>query len=109
MCAYDPHFLRMALEAQNMVTVAEITLRSAMARKESRGCLREDHPFTDNDHWLKTVVARAASGKVSVATEDLPVNRYPVKPPPGKSIHPIWEAAIKKGLARLENGAIKWV
>lgn len=109
LCAYDPHFLRMAIEARNMVCLAEIMVRSALARKESRGYLREDYPYTDNESWLKWVVAERNGDKMEITTEDIPVKRFPVKPPEGKFVHPIWEAAIKKGLAKLENGAIRWV
>lgn len=109
LCAYDPHYLRMATEAKNMVTTAEIMLRSALARKESRGCLREDFPDTDNDHWLKSVVVRADGKGMTVDTVELPTARYPVQPPAGRHIHPIWNAAVKKGIAALEGGAITWV
>ncbi|MDZ4246448.1 MAG: FAD-dependent oxidoreductase [Dehalococcoidia bacterium] len=107
--AYDPHYLRMANEARNMVQTAEIVLRSALARKESRGILREDYPYTDNTNWMKWVLARESGGKVTVETADMPLNRYPLKPPAGRVLHPLWQAAIKTGNARLVDDVIQWV
>ena len=49
--AYDPHYLRMAVEAKNMLLCAECFLKAALAREESRGShLREDFPFSENQH-----------------------------------------------------------
>ncbi len=67
--AYDSHYLRMALEAQNMVFHAEIVLRSALARKESRISIREDYPYTDNSQWLKWIVARRNGSSIAIDTE----------------------------------------
>lgn len=61
--AYDPHYLRMAHEAQNMVLCAEMWLRSVLERKESRGSiLREDYPEVDNINWLKWITLKKVNG-----------------------------------------------
>jgi len=45
---YDPHYLRLVIEASNMVTCGELFLRAAPARMESRGShLREDRHETE--------------------------------------------------------------
>ncbi len=72
--ASDPHYLRLANEARNMVTCAEMYLRSTMERKESRGStIREDYPFIDNLNWLKWVVLKKDQDKMKVWTEDIPI------------------------------------
>lgn len=53
--AYDPHYLRMAHECQNLLLVAEMHLKTAILRMESRVALREDFPYTDNMNWLKWI------------------------------------------------------
>jgi succinate dehydrogenase/fumarate reductase flavoprotein subunit len=88
--AYDPHYLRMAIEASNMATCAELFLRAALKRAESRGShLREDFPETDNVDWLKWILLKKTSGKIQVATEDIPIETYPMKPKREKYAHPI--------------------
>ncbi len=59
--AKDPHELRLAHETRNMVLVAEMTLRSALFRTESRGMhYREDYPMRDDENWLCwTKIARS--------------------------------------------------
>lgn len=48
----EPH----GWELQNMLTVARLIVRSALAREESRGVhLRTDFPDTDNEHWRRRV------------------------------------------------------
>ncbi|NIN53586.1 MAG: succinate dehydrogenase/fumarate reductase flavoprotein subunit, partial [Nitrososphaeria archaeon] len=48
-----------ALELWNMLTVAEMTARSALLREESRGAhFRRDFPNTDNQKWLKNIMVR---------------------------------------------------
>ena len=88
--AYDPHYLRMAVEAAHMVTCAEMFLRSALLRTESRGShLREDFPEIDNINWLKWIVLSQAKGGIKVSTEDIPIEAYPVRPERKKYLHPI--------------------
>lgn len=91
--AYDPHYLRMALEASHMVTCAEMFLRAAILRTESRGShLREDHPKIDNMNWLKWIVLKQESGGIALSTEDIPLQGYPMKPEKRRYLHPVAEA-----------------
>ena len=42
-----------AIDAANMIDVAELIVHSSLERKESRGpFIRRDYPETDNEHWL---------------------------------------------------------
>jgi len=111
LCAYDPHYLRMAHEAANLVWVAEVSLRSAIFRKESRQALREDYPYIDNENWLKwTEVRNAGNGKMDITATDVPIDTYPFKPEiPGKALHLQWQLAEKAGIIKIENGEVKWV
>jgi succinate dehydrogenase / fumarate reductase flavoprotein subunit len=61
-----------ALEAPMALDVAEMVIRAALAREESRGAhFREDHPEED-EAWLKTVVvARGSDGGMGVSTRPL--------------------------------------
>ena len=52
-------------ELQNMLTVARLIVRSALARQESRGVhLRTDFRDLDNEHWNRHLTVRAA-GRVA--------------------------------------------
>lgn len=67
-----------ALEAENMVDVAEMILRSALLREESRGLHeREDFPEPD-PKWLKHIIIRKVDGEMTFSTE--PVTFPYVKP-----------------------------
>jgi succinate dehydrogenase/fumarate reductase flavoprotein subunit len=97
--ATDAHCLRLANEARSMVLVAEMYLRSRLLREESRnGCLREDYPYTDNVNWLKWTKLKQGDGKMKVWTEDLPVEKYKVKPKRYKHLYPVFEVASKRGI-----------
>jgi len=81
--AYDPHYLRMADEARNMVQCAELWLRCAMVRQESRpdfGFWREDHPYVDNGDWLKWTAIRKEGEGYSIVMIPVPIERYRLKP-----------------------------
>jgi succinate dehydrogenase/fumarate reductase flavoprotein subunit len=95
--AYDPHYLRMAIEASNMVTCGELFLRAAITRTESRGShFREDHSAIDNINWLKWIILKEDNGNIRVSTEEIPIETYPLKPERKKYTHPI--AKVMKGL-----------
>jgi succinate dehydrogenase/fumarate reductase flavoprotein subunit len=50
-------------------------------RKESRGWfLREDYPEMDNKNWLKWIIAKCVDGELTLTTEDVPIEKWPVKP-----------------------------
>lgn len=88
--AYDPHYLRMAIEAVNMVTCGELFLRAALKRTESRGShLREDFLDTDNIDWIKWIILAAKGDETAVSTEDIPIDRYPVQPEKKRIRHPV--------------------
>ncbi|MDD5014497.1 MAG: FAD-binding protein [Atribacterota bacterium] len=69
------------LIAENMVKVAELITRAALLRSESRGChYREDFPFTDNFHWLKTIHMRLEDGKAKTfLMNPIEVNNFYIK------------------------------
>jgi succinate dehydrogenase / fumarate reductase, flavoprotein subunit len=86
--AKDPHYLAACNEAAAMVNSAEMFFRASLARTESRGWhIREDHPQRDDGDWLKWVILKdggpageGGAGEMKVWTEDVPMDRYPLKP-----------------------------
>lgn len=81
MKANDFHELVCCHEAEAMVLSAELHYRASLLRKESRGWfLREDYPDLDNENWLKWIIAQNLDGEMSFSTEDVPVERWPIKP-----------------------------
>ena len=107
--AYDPHYLRMAHEAANLVLVAEASLRSALFRKESRFAIREDYPYVDNRDWLQWTRVRKRGEVMEVGTRDVPIASYLYQPESqGRYLHPRWETVEKLGMVRIEKEAVKW-
>ena len=81
MHADDLHQTLECLEAEAMVLSAEMHFKASEMRKESRGWfLREDYPETDNENWLKWITVQNVAGKMTFGTEDLPVEKWPMKP-----------------------------
>lgn len=79
--ATDPHDLARCNEARSMVLCAEMFYRASLMRKESRGWfVREDFPERDDAAWLKWIVIREENGEMVLRTEDIPIERYPIKP-----------------------------
>ncbi len=71
--ANDPHNLMKCWEATNLAKVAEVILRTALIRKESRGWhFRKDYPYTDNKNWLKWIRVTEEDKKPKIWTEDVP-------------------------------------
>ncbi|NPV60550.1 MAG: FAD-dependent oxidoreductase [Actinobacteria bacterium] len=94
--AQDPHDLARCNEAASMVLCAEMFYRASLERKESRGWfVREDYPETDDAGWLKWIVLREEGGEMRLAAEDIPIERYPLKP---------WGAAGGRGRAKGGGG-----
>jgi len=63
---------REAIEIFFMLDVAEMIIKSALERKESRGAHRRaDYPKTDNEKWLKKVVVRKVNDKMDVSVQPL--------------------------------------
>ncbi|MBC7246293.1 MAG: FAD-binding protein [Actinobacteria bacterium] len=80
--AEDPHDLARCNEARSMALCAEMFYRASLERKESRGWfVREDYPDTDNVNWLKWIIIHDREGEMVLSTEDIPIERYPIKPP----------------------------
>ncbi len=74
MQATDSHQLRNVHEIRSMIAGAEIMLRTALFRTESRGWFfREDYPRRDDKNWLKWVrVKQDEKGQMQIYTEDVP-------------------------------------
>lgn len=90
--APDFHELEKASEVRNYLDMAILACRAMLQRRESRGELfRVDFPYADNDNWLKWIIAKRAdsgSDAPEFRTVDLPFERWPVKPPRGRSPSP---------------------
>lgn len=68
-----------ALEAQNMLHVAEMITRSALLRTESRGThYRKDYPETSKD-WLKNILIKLKDAKMTLTPTPIIITK--IKPP----------------------------
>jgi succinate dehydrogenase/fumarate reductase flavoprotein subunit len=76
--AMDTHELRLAHETKNMVLSAEMRLRSALFRTESRGNhFREDFPRRDDPDWLAWIKIREVQGKMNLIKVPVPKEWWP--------------------------------
>jgi succinate dehydrogenase/fumarate reductase flavoprotein subunit len=79
--AKDAHYLGKCHEVRSYAVCAEMTLRAALMRTESRGWhFREDYPQRDDKDWLKWVIVKQKDGKMAVSTEPVPIGKYKFKP-----------------------------
>ncbi|MFC1641577.1 FAD-dependent oxidoreductase [Myxococcota bacterium] len=79
--ARDPHELAKAHEAHSALLLAEMTLRAALMRTESRGShLREDCRATADDDWLRWIVLELEDHSMKLGTEPIPIDDYPHRP-----------------------------
>jgi succinate dehydrogenase/fumarate reductase flavoprotein subunit len=68
------------LQAASMFTTLRVIARSALLREESRGAhYRRDFPQTDNDRWLRNIVAHLRGEDLELGTEPvrMPTLRAP--------------------------------
>lgn len=73
--------LREAIEAENMVTVAEMVARSALERSESRGAhYRLDYPYRDDKGWLRNIIVERDVRNGEIQLSAVPVQLSRAKP-----------------------------
>jgi hypothetical protein len=66
------------------------------------------YPFTDNVNWLKWVSAKKDSEGMKIFAQDIPIDRYPVKPSLNRVIDPLWQQAKDLGIVTVEEERIIW-
>lgn len=87
--ARDSHELRLAHEARNMVLSAEMRLRSALFRTESRGNhYREDYPRRHDPDWLAWTKIRKENGKMTLIKVPIPKEWWPDLAEPYRERYP---------------------
>ncbi len=88
--AKDAHELRLAQETRNMILNAEMKLRAAIFRTESRGLhYREDYPRRDDPTWLAWVKLREEKGEMKVLKEPIPEKWWPDLSKPYEERYPL--------------------
>ena len=66
-----------AIDVFNLLDICELTIRSALNRKESRGPFyRADYPYTDNKNWLVKNISSADGDKIKFRTEPYKLPYY---------------------------------
>jgi succinate dehydrogenase/fumarate reductase flavoprotein subunit len=81
--ATDTRTLIKAKETQTMMLSAEMSLRAALMRKETRENIfcREDFKKPDNRNWLKwIIVEKGKNGEMSFTKRDIPFEKYRFRP-----------------------------
>jgi succinate dehydrogenase/fumarate reductase flavoprotein subunit len=87
--ARDAHELRLAHETKNMVLSAEMRLRSALFRTESRGNhYREDYPRRDDPNWLAWSKIKQEQGKMKLVKVPMPKEWWPDLSKPYRQRYP---------------------
>jgi succinate dehydrogenase/fumarate reductase flavoprotein subunit len=88
--ASDAHELRLAHETKDMVLNAEMILRSALFRTESRGLhYREDYPRRDDSTWLAWIKVKEEQGRMTVSKESVPEEWWPDLSKPYEERYPM--------------------
>jgi succinate dehydrogenase/fumarate reductase flavoprotein subunit len=106
--AYDLHYLRLCHEIRNLTLAADLQLKAAIQRTETRNILREDYPYTDNVNWLKWIMVRKEGEKELWWTEDIPLDRYLLKPERGVELAYFWRVPRDLGIVSIEDGRVQW-
>lgn len=106
--AYDLHYLRLCHELRNMLSAAELQLKAALRRTETRNILREDYPNTDNVNWLKWIMVRRENGGQAWWTEDIPIDKYPLAPKREVELAYLWRVPRDLGIVSIQDGRIRW-
>ena len=79
--AKDWHYLSKCHEVKSMTLCAELTLKAALMRTESRGFhYREDYPAQDDKNWLKWIILKQEGNQIALSTMPIPIAQYKVKP-----------------------------
>ena len=87
--ARDPHELRLAHEVKNMVLSAEMRLKSAEFRTESRGNhYREDYPRRDDTNWLAWTKIKEEQGEMKLTKVPIPKEWWPDMSEPYEERYP---------------------
>ncbi len=94
-----------------MVLSAEMALRGALMRKETRENIfyRDDYPVPDNENWLKWIELKKEDGAMRFSTSPVPIDSYPLKVDKDRQLHYAWKLAEKLKVVSISQGEVKWV
>jgi succinate dehydrogenase/fumarate reductase flavoprotein subunit len=102
--AADPHELRLAQEVVSMLTGAEMMLKGALFRTESRGWFyREDYPERDDKNWLKWVMIRKENETMKIWAEPVPEEFQGDKSLPYEERYPLEYSKLDTKVSLEEN------